>query len=251
MMEDDHLNRKKLQEQAQRSFKSKSEQLSLRREYLSEQWLLVLIVFLLIGGIVGYPYVVDTLNAPECVTTVPDESQRIASPETYWHETLPDGCRALVVGWRPKDRLFWQGDCRDGQADGRGKLRVAAKNDDGTYAPRRVIYDGPMQEGMATGKAFFSNKDGTTYEGYFENSMMAGEGTFRDGNGMRYVGNWEGGLPNGDGAYVHEKNNARLSGRFKDGHMVGLGELTAPDTHEYYCNGEPVAAESDDAPTGS
>lgn len=248
-MDDTGLHEAKLRSRAQQALKSKSEQIASKQNYYKDLRYIGVMGALLGGGVLT-PFIWAKLDAPVCDVEFLETARAFSLGESYWHETAPEGCKLRVLSWPTEEKLYWQGNCRDGYAQGNGKLRAVFKKPDGGLVPRRIIYEGAFQQGEATGSAMLAFQTGGIYEGAFEDGVMSGVGQISIGSGMTYKGDWRAGLPNGEGAILFSHNNARLSGEFQDGYMVGLGELTTPEGITYTCNGVPLASDDSGQASG-
>ena len=132
--------------------------------------------------------------------------------------------------------VSWTGGCKDGYAEGEGKLEFALRK------KTLLRYVGQMRRGMPDGAGFIALSDGTIYEGTFKEGLYHGkgagsgwmatyEGEYRNGKfdghgratfslGGSYEGEWRGGVFHGKGTAVYASGRV-YTGEFIDGRRAG------------------------------
>lgn len=141
------------------------------------------------------------------------------------------------------EQITWSGGCKDGMADGKGKMRwiLAGK------PARNKEFEGEMKEGRFNGQGKLITIEGDVYEGQFKdgersgrgkmvwinrnsydgewkNGVMEGRGLYRWLGGNSYNGEWKGGKQNGRGLFKFLNGNS-YEGEYKDGIANGRGRF--------------------------
>jgi hypothetical protein len=125
-------------------------------------------------------------------------------------------CRIAAVEPSPIGALRWDGACKDGYADGKGKLQWTA--DGGKYA-----IEGSLVRGEISGEAKLTSREGI-YTGMLKNGIPHGQGYFEYANhGGWYEGVLANGKPEGAGIYL-AADRSKYTGYWKDGKRHGLGQ---------------------------
>jgi hypothetical protein len=138
----------------------------------------------------------------------------------------PDCKVELVPPEAVVSSVSWQGQCRDGYAEGKGVLAWRAGEKSQKYRLEATLARGVIQ-----GEATLSEAHGAAYIGSFKNGVPNGMGTFRYPNGMQYQGAVRNGTMDGEGkAFL--PNGDRYQGQWKDGKPDGSGHM------EYMLGGE-------------
>ncbi len=99
-----------------------------------------------------------------------------------WITCNKAGCKILDPYYFDGATMVWEGNCKDGKADGNGKL---IKYNKGIY---ESTYEGEYANGIREGKGKFTHNDGTVKEGTFVNGQLTGKGTMTSENGLKYEG---------------------------------------------------------------
>jgi hypothetical protein len=161
------------------------------------------------------------------------------SPGSLFADTwVKDPTRECTV-WSGDDGsaeevMTWTGSCEDGKSMGLGVLVVHDK--DGLA----VVYNGEMREGKADGigSLKFRNDEAAGFDYYiggFEDGKPVGDGIFDSSEGWSFQAYFEGSFDSGDGTLRVEEDNAVIRGEFVDGELTGvaLASYETP-TGEYY-----------------
>lgn len=132
------------------------------------------------------------------------------------------------------DIIKWNGDCKDGKANGKGKaIRYSGGEVMSTYEGEykngfrdghgRLIYrngtvkEGTFIKGQLTGEGTLKTEDGHSYSGHFVNYSMHGVGKFNLANGSSFEGWFVADEPytgiwtNYDGTYIYLEKGKRTS----------------------------------------
>ena len=108
-----------------------------------------------------------------------------------WFEDPETGCKIYGEHTQPIVTVYWDGDCVDGKAEGKGLLRVHI--DDIPFS----TYEGEVRQGMAHGYGILISPDNSRYEGEFKDNKMHGHGAIISVDGKRLEGTYHNGLPHG------------------------------------------------------
>lgn len=149
-----------------------------------------------------------------------------ATPAPYG---APD-CRIGALLPVPVDNVVtWSGACKDGFAEGPGKL-AWNDADDG----RRRL-EGTLSKGIVTGEAKLTwaadkntrgtDQDRDSYEGTLRSGQPDGQGFFQFADGAMYEGGVAKGQPQGPGIRV-DADRSRYDGSWVDGKRDGKGKAT-------------------------
>ncbi|MDC1159077.1 caspase family protein [Pelagibacteraceae bacterium] len=109
-------------------------------------------------------------------------------------------------------RGSYEGEWKDGNLDGKGKL-IEAWGD---------IYQGDFKDNKANGVGTYIMEDGNSYEGEWKNDLYEGKGIFIYKNGDKIEGNFKKHLTNGK-AILTYANGSVYKGEFKDDLYHGKG----------------------------
>ena len=125
------------------------------------------------------------------------------------------GCMVSVEKLNAETEIMWSGGCKDGFADGRGKL-VWFDGDKFIAA-----YAGDMEKGKWEGNGSVTFSSGDKYVGWFRSELLNGLGTYISSNGDKYIGEFKDNKFDGQGTYtfnygikqVAEWTAGKLNGR--------------------------------------
>lgn len=112
----------------------------------------------------------------------------------------------------------WTGPCKDGYADGEGKLEWVRLGE------REWTYEGGMRGGRFHGVGYQSAINNAQFEGTFVDGVRDGFGISVDANGDRYDGNWKNGLRDGQGKMVYALGGS-YDGQWREGKYHGKGTI--------------------------
>jgi hypothetical protein len=105
----------------------------------------------------------------------------------HWIADASTGCRVWDANPVAGESIKWTGACQNNLAQGRGALQWFK---DGKLAAQ---YEGDVRDGKANGRGIFSWVSGGRYEGEFRDDRPNGAGTFRHATGRTYSGPWTNG----------------------------------------------------------
>ena len=126
-------------------------------------------------------------------------------------------CQVARIRLEPSARLVaWRGPCKDGFADGAGKLEWKLK--DGVKAE----LDGTLAHGDIAGEGTLTYSDGVTYIGTFKSGVPDGQGYRKWPDGAQYEGGFRRGKRDGQGILAYANGNV-YKGGFKNGRPHGFG----------------------------
>lgn len=127
-------------------------------------------------------------------------------------------CRIAPVKPTPaEDKISWSGACKDGYANGPGKLEWRAGEHQDSWKLEGTLARGEI-EGVAT-----QTSEHWTYTGSFRNGMPHGSGYFKTGKGDQYEGGVADGKPDGPGQFV-ALDRSSYDGNWKQGQRHGYGK---------------------------
>lgn len=132
------------------------------------------------------------------------------------------GCRVWNLFPLAKETVRWLGTCKDGKAEGRGKLHWTLNGKPNGY------YEGYYVAGFRNGPGTFYFQNGNRHTGVYKNDLPNGHGEFVYANGNRYAGEFSNGTFHGKGAF-HFKNGDRYVGDFVKNIFHGQGTFTRRD----------------------
>jgi hypothetical protein len=134
----------------------------------------------------------------------------------------------------------YEGEYRDGKANGHGVLTGSGNRYEGefrdnypngrglfTYASGNR-YEGEVRDGKRHGKGVYSFASGDRHEGEFRDGKANGKGVYRFANGDRHEGEYRDGLPNGRGTFTYASGD-RFVGEFRNGKANGVGSFVRGD----------------------
>lgn len=131
----------------------------------------------------------------------------------------PKNCRIVDLVETEAEEVKWSGTCKDGFAEGQGKLTWTTENGG------QGSFQGTMQHGQAEGAGYLADPGGGQYEGLFHASLPDGMGTyFKLGSG-EYNGAFKAGKYHGVGTMVYG-TGGRYEGAWEDGERHGMGTAT-------------------------
>lgn len=144
-------------------------------------------------------------NRTACLAALWVAAMAMAATAATAGEWISDnnGCKVWNVRPEMKEAVEWGGNCVDGHAEGKGRLRWNV-NGQSTRG-----YDGDMKAGRRSGQGVQTEASGLRYEGGFRGDFYAGPGQLR--------------LPVG----------ASSRGTFVAGRLEGACTLTWPDGTRY------------------
>lgn len=120
------------------------------------------------------------------------------------------------------DTGTYEGECRDGWAEGHGTLSF----------PDGIKVEGEWRNGNMNGKGSLTTKDGYQYTGDWLDGKKHGQGTETWADGTKYVGSIANGKRNGSGIYTWS-DGGRYEGDFVDGVRTGKGIYYWPNGNKY------------------
>ncbi len=124
------------------------------------------------------------------------------------------GCKVANPFPQPGESISWNGQCRNGTADGEGVLQWYV---DGKAADK---YEGTLKEGWAEGKGSLTRAEGGRYEGDWKHSLQDGDGRYDAPDGSIYEGQWRQGQPHGHGQF-RTPDGRTVIGEWVDGVFEG------------------------------
>ena len=139
-----------------------------------------------------------------------------AAGDADWAADPRTGCRVFAANREPGQIPIWEGACRDGVADGPGRL-VWIMGD-----RPQAMYEGALDQGRMQGPGVFRLANGQRYEGEFTNDSVTGRGVYHWPNGSRYEGGFLDGKFHGHGIRTWP-DGARYEGDFLDDKRTGQG----------------------------
>lgn len=149
-------------------------------------------------------------------------SRKHSATKPQWRPVANQNCTVWSARPGPRELITWHGGCVDGRASGHGTLRMSWAllgrtmhiEFDGDYRNGRADgrgrmvyatgdrYAGHFKHGHRDGLGRYQWSNGTEYWGYFEQGYRHGNGVATFTNGDRYAGRWRRGKPHGDGLYI-------------------------------------------------
>jgi len=116
----------------------------------------------------------------------------------------------------------YDGDCKNGVREGKGKLTYASGN----------VYEGDWKADKYNGKGKFTFANGGVYEGELKNGLADGKGKLTYANGDAYEGDWKADKYHGKGKISFANGNS-YEGELKDGLADGKGKFISPNNFVY------------------
>lgn len=159
-----------------------------------------------------------------------------------WVMCTTQGCTLLDPYYSDGVTFKWEGSCKDGKADGFGKL---TKYLNGEY---ESTYEGEYKNGIREGKGKFSHKDGTILECSFKNGQAIGDGKYDLGDGNKYEGEIVNYRQHGKGIF-YKANGAKFEGFFVSDNIY-TGKITNYDGKISYLQKSNFVAKIDEKKTG-
>ena len=120
------------------------------------------------------------------------------------------GGNYLTFDSRQGNQVYYVGEVRNGQANGRGVALLSSGS----------RYQGEWRDNMKHGLGEFHWPDGAWYEGEYENDERSGEGTYHFPGGEVFVGEWDGDLRNGEGIFYGPEGEVVAQGEWVDDELV-------------------------------
>ena len=124
-----------------------------------------------------------------------------------WVMCNTESCKLLDPYYSDGVTFKWEGSCKDGKANGFGKL---TKYLNGEY---ESTYEGEYKTGIRDGKGKFSHISGTILECSFINGQAIGYGNYDIGDGNKYEGEIVNYRQHGNGIFYYA-NGAKFEGFF-------------------------------------
>lgn len=146
----------------------------------------------------------------------------VAAAGGAWILDPRSGCRVWNLFPLPNETVRWLGECRDGKAEGRGKLHWTLNGRPNGY------YEGYYAAGIRSGPGTFYFQNGNRHTGIYKSDLPNGHGEFVYANGNRYAGDFRNGAFHGKGAF-HFSNGDRYVGDFVKNIFHGQGTFTRRD----------------------
>jgi len=178
------------------------------------------------------------------------------------------GCRIAPITPAPAGEVIWTGGCKDGYADGQGKLtwdvdgegtrRLEAVlvrgevSGQGTLTYRAGVYTGTFRQGMPHGTGFFKYPNGDMYEGGVANGLHEGSGIYVAADGSTYEGEWQTDKRHGRGKASFTLGGS-YEGEWRGGKMHGRGKIVYSGGRTYvgeFRSGRAFGAAPAPAPEG-
>ncbi len=141
-------------------------------------------------------------------------------------EGFADGYGELTMFQNGREFYLFEGFISMGKSNGQGKLRILSDGD---------VYEGNFKNNFLNGFGRFYNDDGDHYAGYYKNGLPSGHGTYwyePESQFFKYVGEWKEGLENGRGV-LYYRNGEKVSGFFSDGHIDEKSEIDNSKQEDY------------------
>ena len=151
----------------------------------------------------------------------------------------PD-CRIAPLAPAPAGEVIWAGACKDGYADGKGKLTwdvdgggtrrleaVLVRGEitgQGSLSYRVGSYTGTFRQGMPHGTGFFKYPNGDMYEGGVANGLHEGSGLYVAADGSAYEVEWQTDKRHGRGKASFALGGS-YEGEWRNGNMHGKGKI--------------------------
>ncbi|MGQ0581687.1 MAG: MORN repeat-containing protein [Reyranella sp.] len=140
------------------------------------------------------------------------------NPQPGWIADAKTGCRVWSLNPNPARTVTWSGSCQNGLAQGRGVMQAFQA---GQPFAR---YEGELRDGKANGRGLYTYASGNRYEGEWRDDQRNGRGVFTWTDGSRYEGEWRDNRENGRGVHTWPSGN-RFEGEWRNGKPNGSGTL--------------------------
>ncbi len=127
--------------------------------------------------------------------------------QDQWMECNKTGCKLLDPYYSDGATITWDGDCKDGKANGFGK---AIKYQKGEY---ESTFEGNYVNGIREGNGKFKHITGSTLECPFINGQGIGHGTYTYDDGNKYEGDILNYRAHGTGIFYYA-NGSKFEGFF-------------------------------------
>lgn len=192
-------------------------------------------------------YLVDWQLPPE----VPDKLGRLSHgieahisrqhPERFsqFVRTVDHSCQVWIERPLAQEEITWEGDCKDGLAEGEGVLTRSYVLQGELY---EIGYQGPMRAGKAHGAGKTVDANFMMYKGEHAEGFYHGEGSLTDlgyDGVFTYVGRFQNGYPDGFGR--KQQDNRVLEGTWRNGCYEDDGQIDRILRHEIECLGQTSA----------
>ena len=110
------------------------------------------------------------------------------NPQPGWIADAKTGCRVWSLNPNPARTVTWSGGCQNGLAQGRGVVQAFQA---GQPFAR---YEGELRDGKANGRGLYTYASGNRYEGEWRDGKPNGSGTlYRRTDGETFTGTWTNG----------------------------------------------------------
>ena len=114
----------------------------------------------------------------------------------HWIADPKTGCQIRNPRPMPDESVSWEGDCKDGKANGPGILHWYAKE------KLFLTLDGVMEEGQCRHNCTITTEAGYKYVGDLQDNRPNGYGAMNYPDGTQYSGGWINGKKHGKGKFV-------------------------------------------------
>jgi hypothetical protein len=108
------------------------------------------------------------------------------SPQPGWVADPKSGCRVWNPNPEENEAITWSGGCRNGVAEGHGVLQWFHNKRPTTR------YEGELRDGKADGRGLLTKREGIRYDGEWQDFKANGLGHFVAPH-YEYIGVWSGG----------------------------------------------------------
>jgi len=127
-------------------------------------------------------------------------------------------CRIENPNPRQNERVTWDGQCKDGYAEGTGILQWYLNEKPSSR------YEGGMAHGLPHGTGVYAYANNVRYEGGFANGQRNGQGTITRPNGYKFIATFENNETVGI-VEIHYPNGASYKGMYKNYQPEGQGRM--------------------------
>jgi len=128
-----------------------------------------------------------------------------------WEIDSKTGCKIFNESPEFNEIVSWSGDCKDGFAQGVGKLTWSQ------FGHTTEIYKGEMKNGKLEGLIFEIKVDGSRTYGNFNDNKLNGLGVREYQDKRKYVGMFKNYNFDGEGVFFNSKGEKVHSGNWKNG----------------------------------
>jgi hypothetical protein len=141
---------------------------------------------------------------------------------------LAEGSNCKIFTFNTKSISRWTGACKDGYADGFGKLN---RYHDGKFVASMV---GQMSEGKLNGQIVTVDSQGNiNIQNFVDSKSVDGKLSVITAAGDIFVGDVVAGSSDGNGIYIQKKNFEIYVGNFKNGKANGAGTIFLQNGDRY------------------